>query len=141
MKTKRLGASDLEVPMIGLGCMVLLDFYGPGSEENATATLHGAADIDVNFLDSSDLYGAGWNEKLIGRSVAGHRHDYIIATKFGNVRGADGTPGIDGRTVYAQQANEASLKRLGIEIIDFYYQHRADTTRCPSRMRSAPRHA
>ncbi len=108
--------------------MVLPGFYGPGSEENAIATQHGAADLGVNFLDSSDQYGAGENEKLIGRAVAGRRDDYIIATKFGNVRSADGTPGIDGRPEYVQQACEASLQRLGIEVIDLYYQHRVDTT-------------
>jgi aryl-alcohol dehydrogenase-like predicted oxidoreductase len=100
MKTKRLGASDLEVPVIGLGCKVLQGFYRPGSEENAIATLHEAVDIGVNFLDSSDLYGAGENENLIGRAVGSHRDDYIIATKLGNVRSADGTPGIDGRPAY-----------------------------------------
>jgi aryl-alcohol dehydrogenase-like predicted oxidoreductase len=128
MKTKRLGASDLEVPVIGLGCMVLPGFYRPGSEEQAIATLHRAADIGVNFLDSSDLYGAGENEKLIGRAVAGRRDDYIVATKFGNVRTVEGKPGIDGRPEYVQQACEASLKRLSIEVIDLYYQHRVDTT-------------
>lgn len=128
MKTKQLGTSGLEVPVIGLGCMVLPGFYGPGSEENAIATLHGAADIGVNFLDSSDLYGAGENENLIGRAIAGRRDDYIIATKFGNVRTAEGKPGIDGRPEYVQQACEASLKRLGIDVIDLYYQHRVDTT-------------
>ena len=128
MKTKRLGNSDLEVPVIGLGCMVLPGFYGPGSEEQAIATLHRAAEIGVNFLDSSDLYGAGENEKLIGRAIAGRRDDYIIATKFGNVRTADGKPGVDGRPEYVQQACEASLARLNIDVIDLYYQHRVDTT-------------
>lgn len=128
MKTKQLGASDLKVPVIGLGCMVLPGFYGPGSDEDAIATLHRAAEIGVNFLDSSDLYGAGENEKLIGRAIAGHRDDYIVATKFGNVRTADGKPGVNGRPEYVQQACEASLKRLGIEVIDLYYQHRVDTT-------------
>ncbi|MDA1097955.1 MAG: aldo/keto reductase [Proteobacteria bacterium] len=128
MKKKRLGASDLEVPVIGLGCMVLPGFYGPGSEEQAIATLHRAAEIGVNFLDSSDLYGAGENEKLISRAIAGRRDDYIVATKLGNVRTPEGKPGIDGRPEYVQQACEASLKRLGIEVIDLYYQHRVDTS-------------
>ena len=128
MKTKRLGSSDLEVPVIGLGCMVLPGFYGPGSEDDAIATLHRAAEVGVNFLDSSDLYGAGENEKLIGRAIADRRDKYIVATKFGNVRTPEGKPGIDGRPEYVQQACEASLKRLGIEVIDLYYQHRVDTT-------------
>ncbi len=128
MKTKRLGASDLEVPLIGLGCMVLPGFYGPGSEENAIATLHHAADIGVNFLDSSDLYGWGENEELISKAVSGRRDDYIIATKFGNVRHDDGSQSVNGRPEYVQQACEASLRRLNIDVIDLYYQHRVDTT-------------
>ena len=128
MKTKKLGASDLEVPVIGLGCMVLPGFYGPGSEADAIATLHRAAEIGVNFLDSSDLYGAGENEKLLGRAIAGRRGDYIVASKFGNVRTADGKPGVNGRPEYVQQACEASLQRLGTDVIDRYYQHRVDTT-------------
>ncbi len=128
MRTKRLGGSDLEVPVIGLGCMVMPGFYGPGSEEQAIATLHRAAEIGVNFLDSSDLYGAGKNEELIGRAIAGRRDAYIIATKFGNVRTPEGKPGVDGRPQYVQQACEASLARLGIEVIDLYYQHRVDPT-------------
>ena len=128
MRTKRLGGSDLEVPVIGLGCMVMPGFYGPGSEEQAIATLHRAAEIGVDFLDSSDLYGAGKNEELIGRAIAGRRDAYIIATKFGNVRTPEGKPGVDGRPQYVQQACEASLARLGIEVIDLYYQHRVDPT-------------
>jgi aryl-alcohol dehydrogenase-like predicted oxidoreductase len=116
------------VPAIGFDRMVLPGFYGPGSDENAIATLHRAAEIGVNFLDSSDLHGAGENEKLLGRAIAGRRDDYIIATKFGNVRTAEGKPGIDGRPEYVQQACEASLQRLGIDVIDLYYQHRVDTS-------------
>ena len=126
MQTKRLGGGELEVPVIGFGCMVLPGFYGPGSEAGAIATLHRAAEIGINFLDSSDLYGAGTNEELVGRAIAGRRDDYIIASKFGNVRRADGTPGIDGRPEYVAQACDASLRRLGIEVIDLYYQHRVD---------------
>ena len=126
MRTKRLGDSQLEVPVIGLGCMVMPGFYGPGSEEQAIATLHRAAEIGANLLDSSDLYGAGKNEELIGRAIAGRRGDYIVATKFGNVRTPEGKPGVDGRPAYVRQACEASLKRLGIDAIDLYYQHRVD---------------
>lgn len=106
--------------------MVMPGFYGPGSEEQATATLHRAAEIGVTLLDSSDLYGAGKNEELIGRAIAGRRDDYIVATKFGNVRTPEGKPGVDGRPAYVRQACEASLKRLGIDVIDLYYQHRVD---------------
>ena len=128
MKSKRLGGGELEVSVIGLGCMVLPGFCGPGSQEQAIRTLHRAAEIGVTFLDSSDLYGAGQNEELIGRAIDGRRDDYIIATKFGNVRTADGKAGIDGRPEYVRQACEASLTRLGIDVIDLYYQHRVDPT-------------
>ena len=124
MKKRKLGS--LEVPAIGFGCMVLPGFYFPGSEEQAIATLRRAADIGVNFLDTADVYGNGKNEELVGRAIAGRRDDYLIATKFGNVLapGADGA--IDGRPQYVIEACEASLKRLGIETIDLYYQHRVD---------------
>jgi len=128
MKTRRLGSSELEVPVIGLGCMVMPGFYSPGSEAEAIATLHRAAEIGVNFLDTSDLYGFGKNEQLIARAIAGRRDDYIIASKFGNVKTADGKAAIDGRPAYVQQACEASLQRLQIDVIDLYYQHRVDTT-------------
>lgn len=128
MRKRQLGKSGLEVPVIGLGCMVMPGFYNAGSEAEAIATLHRAAEIGVNFLDTSDLYGFGKNEELIGRAVAGRRDDYIIATKFGNVRTPEGKPAVDGRPQYVQQACEASLKRLGIDVIDLYYQHRVDTT-------------
>tara|TARA_R110002167_G_scaffold286626_1_gene491521 strand:+ start:50 stop:1033 length:984 start_codon:yes stop_codon:yes gene_type:complete len=126
MKYRQLGGSGLQVPAVGLGCMVMPGFYGPGSEEQAIATLHRAAEIGVTMLDTSDLYGAGKNEELIGRAIAGRRDDYIIASKFGNVRTPDGKPGVDGRPEYVQQACEASLKRLNTETIDLYYQHRVD---------------
>ena len=128
MKSRKLGASDLDVPVIGLGCMVMPGFYSPGSEADAIATLHRAAEIGVTHLDSSDLYGAGKNEELLGRAIKGKRDSYIIATKFGNVRGPDGKPAINGRPDYVQQACEASLKRLDIDVIDLYYQHRVDTS-------------
>lgn len=122
MDKRRLGS--LDVPAIGLGCMVLPGFYFPGSEEQAIATLRRAADIGVNFLDSADAYGSGKNEELVGRAIAGRRSDFLIATKFGNVLGAEGV--IDGSPQYVMNACEASLKRLGIETIDLYYQHRVD---------------
>jgi aryl-alcohol dehydrogenase-like predicted oxidoreductase len=124
MKKRKLGA--LEVPAIGFGCMVLPGFYFPGSAEQAIATLRRAADIGVNFLDTADAYGAGKNEELVGRAIKGQRERYIIATKFGNVW----KPGLDydvcGRPDYVMQACDESLKRLGIDRIDLYYQHRVD---------------
>jgi len=124
MEKRRLGS--LEVPAIGFGCMVLPGFYFPGSEDEAIATLRHAADIGVNFLDTADVYGNGKNEELVGRAIAGRRSDYLIATKFGNVWGPNAEFGIDGRPAYVAAACEASLKRLGIETIDLYYQHRVD---------------
>lgn len=128
MRTRKLGGSGIEVPVIGLGCMVMPGFYGAGSEEESIATLHRAAEIGVTMLDSSDLYGAGKNEELIGRAIAGRRDAYFVVTKFGNVRTPDGKPSVDGRPEYVQQACEASLKRLNIDVIDLYYQHRVDPT-------------
>lgn len=128
MRTRRLGGSELEVPVIGLGCMVMPGFYNPGSEEQAIATLHRAAEIGVNFLDSSDIYGAGKNERLIGRAIADRRDAYIVATKFGVSRITEGKPTVNGRPEYVQQACDASLGRLGIDVIDLYYQHRVDPT-------------
>ena len=128
MRTRPLGKGGPDSPVIGLGCMVMPGFYGPGSEDQAIATLHRAAEIGVTMLDTSDLYGAGKNEELIGRAIAGRRDDYFIASKFGNVRTPEGKPGVNGRPDYVQQACEASLKRLNTEVIDLYYQHRVDVT-------------
>jgi aryl-alcohol dehydrogenase-like predicted oxidoreductase len=122
MKKRKLGT--LDVPAVGFGCMVLPGFYLPGSEEQAIATLRHAADIGVNFLDTADVYGNGRNEELVGRAIAGRRSEYLVATKFGNVLGSDGA--IDGRPEYVAACCEASLKRLGIDAIDLYYQHRVD---------------
>ena len=124
MKKRKLGA--LEVPAVGFGCMVLPGFYLPGSEEQAIATLKRAADIGINFLDTADAYGNGRNEELVGRAIKGHRARFLIATKFGNVWKPDADYGVDGRPEYVAAACEASLKRLGIETIDLYYQHRVD---------------
>ena len=124
MKKRKLG--PLEVPAIGFGCMVLPGFYFPGSDEQAIATLQRAADIGVNFLDTADAYGNGKNEELVGRAIKGQRHRYLIATKFGNVWKPNVDYDVDGRPEYVMQACEASLKRLGIEAIDLYYQHRVD---------------
>lgn len=127
MRARRMG-SGLELPVIGLGCMVMPGFYGPADEAESTATLHRAAEIGVTHLDTSDAYGAGRNEELIGRAIKGRRDRYLLASKFGNTRTPDGQPSADGRPAYVAQACEASLKRLGTDVIDLYYQHRVDPT-------------
>ncbi|TAN51470.1 MAG: aldo/keto reductase [Betaproteobacteria bacterium] len=124
MKRRKLGA--LEVPAIGLGCMVMPGFYFPGSEEQSIATLHRAAAIGVNFIDTADAYGNGKNEELVGRAIRGRRYDFVVATKFGNVWQPGADYGVDGRPEYVAAACEASLKRLQIETIDLYYLHRVD---------------
>ena len=127
MRYRKLGHSSLSVSAIGLGCMGMSEFYGPRNEEEAVATIHLAFDRGVNFLDTADIYGRGHNEELVGRAIRGRRNDTILATKFGNVRGSDGSfLGINGRPDYVRAACEASLKRLNVETIDLYYQHRVD---------------
>jgi aryl-alcohol dehydrogenase-like predicted oxidoreductase len=123
---KRCKLGTLEVPAIGFGCMVLPGFYLPGSEEQAIATLQRAAEVGVNLLDSADMYGAGKNEELVGRAIKGRRERYLIATKFGQVFAPGADRDVDGRPEYVQAACEASLKRLGIDTIDLYFQHRVD---------------
>ncbi|HEY4394053.1 MAG TPA: aldo/keto reductase [Polyangia bacterium] len=128
MKTRTLGkTSSLKVSALGLGCMGMSDFYGPASEDEAIATIHEAIDRGVTFFDTADIYGPFTNERLVGRALRGRRDAVVLATKFGNVRKEDGTfVGIDGRPEYVRQACDASLKRLGVEHIDLYYQHRVD---------------
>jgi aryl-alcohol dehydrogenase-like predicted oxidoreductase len=126
MNIRPLGTQGLEVPAIGLGCMVMPGFYNAGGEQQSIATLHRAAEIGANFLDTSDLYGGGANEELVGRALKGRREKYILATKFGNVRDADGKPDVDGRPEYVVAACEGSLKRLGVDHVDLYYLHRVD---------------
>jgi aryl-alcohol dehydrogenase-like predicted oxidoreductase len=127
MKRRQLGRQGLEVPAIGLGCMGMSDFYGARDEAEAVSTIHRALDLGCGLLDTADMYGVGRNEELIGRAIKGRRDEVVLATKFGNVRAPDGTPlGINGRPDYVRSACEASLRRLGVEAIDLYYQHRVD---------------
>jgi aryl-alcohol dehydrogenase-like predicted oxidoreductase len=126
MKKRQLGGS-LVVSALGLGCMGMSEFYSGRDEAESIITLHRALDLGVTFLDTADMYGVGKNEELVGRAIKGRRHDVDLATKFGNVRGEDGSfLGVNGRPEYVKSACEASLRRLGIDHIDLYYQHRVD---------------
>jgi aryl-alcohol dehydrogenase-like predicted oxidoreductase len=124
---RRLGLGGPEVSAIGLGCMGMSEFYGAGDEAESIATLHESIEQGVDFLDTADMYGVGRNEELVGRAIADRRGRVFLATKFGNVRGEDGSfRGVCGRPDYVRSACESSLKRLGVEVIDLYYQHRVD---------------
>jgi aryl-alcohol dehydrogenase-like predicted oxidoreductase len=127
MKTRKLGRQGLVVSELGLGCMGMSEFYGPRDDAESTATIHRALELGVQFFDTADMYGPFVNEELLGAALRGKRERAIIATKFGNVRGTDGSfKGIDGRPEYVRACAEASLRRLGVEHIDLYYQHRVD---------------
>jgi aryl-alcohol dehydrogenase-like predicted oxidoreductase len=127
MQQRALGSQGLKVSAIGLGCMGMSEFYGPSDEAESIATIHRAIDLGVNFFDTSDVYGPFTNEVLIGNALRPYRDKVVIATKFGIMREPDGTRrGISGHPDYVRQACDASLKRLGVDTIDLYYQHRID---------------
>jgi len=127
MQTRELGRSGLFVSALGLGCMGMSEFYGDGEEAESIATIHRAIELGVTFLDTADVYGMGQNEELVVKAIKDRRDEVILATKFGNVRAADGGfVGINGKPEYVRSACEASLLRLKVDVIDLYYQHRVD---------------
>lgn len=127
MKRRKIGNSNLEVFPIGLGTMGMSEFYGKTNDEQSIATIHKALEIGVNFFDTADMYGAGHNEQLVGKALKGKFDQVVLATKFGVLRGPNGEHlGISGKPEYVKQACEASLKRLGTDVIDLYYLHRVD---------------
>ena len=128
MKKRKLGNSSLEVSAVGLGCMGMSEFYGSVSESESHRVIDRALELGIDFFDTSDIYGPFTNEKLVGRAFANRRDQAVIATKFGILRGEDGSfRGINGKPEYVRSACEASLRRLGVDTIDLYYQHRVDS--------------
>jgi aryl-alcohol dehydrogenase-like predicted oxidoreductase len=124
---RNLGSEGLVVSELGLGCMGMSEFYGTGDEEESTATIHRAIELGITFLDTADMYGPFTNERLVGKAIADRRGKVVLATKFGNVRGEDGSfRGVSGTPDYVREACDASLLRLGVDHIDLYYQHRVD---------------
>ena len=128
MKKRKLGRQGLEVGELGLGCMGMSEFYGPRDDQESTATIHRALDLGITLLDTADIYGPFINEELVGQAIAGRRDEVVLATKFGIVRDPanPSARGVDGRPEYVRRSCEASLRRLGTDHIDLYYQHRVD---------------
>jgi aryl-alcohol dehydrogenase-like predicted oxidoreductase len=127
MQHRTLGTNGPTVSAIGLGCMGMSEFYGAADEARSIATIHHALDLGINFLDTADMYGPFTNEKLVGRAIRDRRDSVVLATKFGNERSEDGAfLGVNGRPEYVRKACDASLARLGVDVIDVYYQHRVD---------------
>jgi len=124
---RNLGSEGLIVSELGLGCMGMSEFYGTGDEEESIATIHRSIELGITFLDTADMYGPFTNEKLVGKAISDRRDKVVLATKFGNVRGEDGSfRGVSGEPDYVKKACDASLSRLGVDHIDLYYQHRVD---------------
>jgi aryl-alcohol dehydrogenase-like predicted oxidoreductase len=129
MQRRELGRGGLTVSALGLGCMGMSDFYAGRDDQESVATIHGALDLGVDFLDTADIYGPFTNERLVGRAIKGRRDQVVLATKFGNQRGEDGSwLGVNGRPEYVRRSCDGSLQRLGVDHIDLYYQHRVDRT-------------
>ncbi len=127
MRQRKLGGEGLTVSELGLGCMGMSEFYGTTDEDESIATIQRAIDFGVTFIDTADMYGPFTNEKLVGKAIADRREEVQLATKFGNVRGEDGSfQGVSGKPEYVRECCDASLSRLGVDHIDLYYQHRVD---------------